>query len=494
MPTNDLLLVIGKPVDDVQKSVVKTIIASDIANQRMLIEEPLQLNHVKAECAIICYFHKNEQVNKAREVLEINGMHPLAIQLVDLGLFMRLFDNHKVTDYTLAALHAYATKLRGSMPNKTILSIIPLRGNSLERRDFLKYMLRGFKTYRQLPIVMESCFAKNGCVSCVDACPYNAIRSDGNHIKVSSLSCVECGLCAVVCPEYHIQMPTFLEQIQQIVIDVLANSLQENDATVLFTCKYGFKMLQNYRKNMDKDFIPIMIPCISSFSHIALARARSQGLKIQLLCPEKKCEMRKGAEEYARLSAATFPDLTEVAITDGLDLDGLGRLQTKYDYDDVNFGSGKREVLSSIIAKHSDKEPISKCEGLPFFSVDLDQEMCTMCEACAVRCVPEALTIVKNHGKASLEFEHSKCTACMVCEDVCRPDAIKVVRDLNFKSINKKIVLKEEANSTCVVCGKGLDGSPETLKDTRQVEGSTVIQSVDYCEDCTMKLFTGEKC
>jgi hypothetical protein len=82
----------------------------------------------------------------------------------------------------------------------------------------------------------------------------------------------------------------------------------------------------------------------------------------------------------------------------------------------------------------------------------------------------------------------------MVCEDVCRPDAIKVVRDLNFKSINKKIVLKEEANSTCVVCGKGLDGSPETLKDTRQVEGSTVIQSVDYCEDCTMKLFTGEKC
>jgi formate hydrogenlyase subunit 6/NADH:ubiquinone oxidoreductase subunit I len=339
---------------------------------------------------------------------------------------------------------------------------------------------------------MESCFANNGCVSCVDACPYEALRSDGNHIKVSSLSCVECGLCAVACPEYEIQMPTFLEQTQQILIDVLADSLKKNDATVLFTCKYGFKMLQHSRKKMDRDFIPIMIPCIASFSHVALARARSRGLKIQLLCPEKKCEMRKGAEEYARLSAATFPDLTEVAITDGLDLDELGRQQAKYDYDDVNFGSGKRKVLSSILAKYGDKQSITKCEGLPFFSVELDQETCTMCEACAIRCVPEALTIVKNHGKASLEFEHSKCTGCMVCEDVCRPDSIKVVRELNFKSINKKIMLKEEADSTCIVCGEGLRVSSETLKDERQVEGSTVIQSDEYCESCAMKLIAGK--
>jgi ferredoxin len=117
-----------------------------------------------------------------------------------------------------------------------------------------------------------------------------------------------------------------------------------------------------------------------------------------------------------------------------------------------------------------------------------------MCEACAIRCVPEALTIGKSHGKASLEFEHSKCTGCMVCEDVCRPDAIKVVRELNFKSINKKIMLKEEADPACIVCGEGLGVSSETLKEDRQVEGSIVIQSDEYCESCAMKLFAGEKC
>jgi hypothetical protein len=80
----------------------------------------------------------------------------------------------------------------------------------------------------------------------------------------------------------------------------------------------------------------------------------------------------------------------------------------------------------------------------------------------------------------------------MVCEDVCRPDSIKVVRELNFKSINKKIMLKEEADSTCIVCGEGLRVSSETLKDERQVEGSTVIQSDEYCESCAMKLIAGK--
>lgn len=41
---------------------------------------------------------------------------------------------------------------------------------------------------------------KTGCSQCIDICSTQAIRADGNHVKVEPHLCMGCGACATVCP------------------------------------------------------------------------------------------------------------------------------------------------------------------------------------------------------------------------------------------------------------------------------------------------------
>ncbi|MFQ5970411.1 MAG: 4Fe-4S dicluster domain-containing protein, partial [Nitrososphaerales archaeon] len=286
MTTALVIINLGKK-DSMAESLVNAIVDANIMDQTLLIEDATQLRDVKFDQAIICHFDRVVTKSQIKESFERNGTHPLAIELIDLNMFLRLARND-VNKCTIAAIRAVAKKLKGSMPNKTKTSFVPTHGTNFDKRDFVKYVTKGFKSYRQIPIVEDSCLAKHGCASCMNACPYSAITFNVDNVQVSPSRCVECGLCTIACPEYYIQIPTFLEQVQQIMVDSLTDSLQGSDATVLFTCRYGFRMLEgNAKDHNGNDFIPIEIPCVASFSHLALMRARQKGLKIKLVCPEK---------------------------------------------------------------------------------------------------------------------------------------------------------------------------------------------------------------
>jgi len=464
------------------ESLVKAIADANITDQTFSVEDASQLSDVKADSAIICHFDRVPTISQIKERLERNGTHPLAIELIDLNMFLRLSKND-VNKCTIAAIRAVAKKLKGSMTNKTTPSLVPTHGTNFDKRDFVKYMMKGFKTYRQIPIVEDSCLAKYGCASCVNACPYSAITFNDNNVQVSPSKCVECGLCTIACPEYYIQVPTFLEQVQQVMVDSLADSLQGSDATVLFTCRYGFRMLEgNVKDHNGKDFIPIEIPCVASFSHLALMRARQKGLKIKLVCPEKSCKAREGAEEYAKITSGMFPDLKEVAITDGLDLDNLDTSSPQRSSQIVDFQGGKREVLSRFLGADAENRSPLKHGRLSFFKAIVDQDKCNMCGECAKICIPEALKVVNVNGRDTLQFEHSKCIACMGCERVCPTNAIKIVRELDFRSVGQTVKLMEDM-SKCSMCGKTID--PLTIKDSQQVpSGDSASEMVICCEDC----------
>jgi len=472
--------------DSMADSLVRAIADANITDRTLLVEDESQLSDLKVDSAIICHFDQRITVSPVKEALERNGTHPVAIELIDLNNFLRLSTND-VNNCAVAAIRAVAKKLKGSMAQKTTPSLVPTHGTTFDKRDFVKYMMKGFKTYRQIPVVEDSCLAKYGCASCVNACPYSAITLNGNNVQVSPSRCVECGLCTIACPEYYIQVPTFLEQVQQAMINSLADSIQGKDVTVLFTCRYGFRMLQeNGKQHNGRDFIPIEIPCIASFSHLALMKARQKGLKIKLVCPEKSCKAREGAEQYAQITAGMFPDLTEIAITDGLDLDKLEIQSPKQFSQIIDFSGRKREVLSRFFEANADKMPKLKHARLPFFNAVVDQNKCNMCGACAKACVPEALKIANINGRDTLQFEHSKCIGCMGCERVCQPNAIKIARELDFGSINRTVKLMVD-RSKCSMCGKTRD--PSTIIHSQQLPSNeSDSEMMDYCEDCRKSL------
>ena len=39
-----------------------------------------------------------------------------------------------------------------------------------------------------------------GCGACVETCPVEAIKKDGDKCKIDAEACVDCGACAGVCP------------------------------------------------------------------------------------------------------------------------------------------------------------------------------------------------------------------------------------------------------------------------------------------------------
>jgi ferredoxin len=483
--TSALVIFNADSKDSLAESLVNIIVDANITDQTLLVEDPSQLSHVKVDSAIICHFGEVTDVYQIKERLERNGTHPLAIELIDLNMLAHL-STKDVYTCVLAALRAVTKKLKGSVTGKTTPSFVPTHGTHFSRRDLVKYMSKGFTTYRQIPMVEDSCLAKHGCASCVNACPYSAITFDGDHVQVSQSKCVECGLCTIVCPEYYIQVPTFLEQVQQVMISSLADSLKDKDATVLFTCRYGFRMLkQNIRDHKGRDFVPIEIPCIASFSHLALIKARQKGLKIKLVCPEKTCKAREGAEEYAEITSGMFPDLKEVAITDGLDLDNLDTSPPEINSQIIDFQGGKREVLSRFLANNADTIPTLKHGRLPFFNAVVDQSKCNMCGACAKACVPEALKIVNINGRDTLQFEHSKCIGCMGCERVCKPNAIKITRELDFRSIDQTVKLMQD-KSVCRMCGQTINTS--NIDKSQQLSSDKNPEMEDCCEDCRKSL------
>jgi ferredoxin len=46
----------------------------------------------------------------------------------------------------------------------------------------------------------------NGCETCVEECPSEAINMVGDKTLVDVESCVDCGVCVEVCPEEAISM------------------------------------------------------------------------------------------------------------------------------------------------------------------------------------------------------------------------------------------------------------------------------------------------
>jgi NAD-dependent dihydropyrimidine dehydrogenase PreA subunit len=87
--------------------------------------------------------------------------------------------------------------------------------------------------------------------------------------------------------------------------------------------------------------------------------------------------------------------------------------------------------------------------GFQFFSVELNTNNCTLCQACFSIC-PEDVFTLKD---STLHIDNQKCVNCTSCKDICPENSIHINEDLKGKIEKEERFLKKK----CKSCGQSFN-------------------------------------
>lgn len=261
--------------------------------------------------------------------------------------------------------------------------------------------------------VSESCVRKisplSSCSSCVQACPLEAIAIENNTITINEKNCSSCGICITVCPSHAIkgQSPSR-------------------------------KVIQNYML-LDETSA---LPTINELHYFY-----TKGIRY-VYSPETNTNLEQVVTKTnADLSAMR---LDPIQVADKLELQPEEQPKlTRRDFFTKLSSESKKTVLSSVTpAKWRFNEESFKLSGLykdfSFHVIDLDEETCTLCEACLTICPVKAFEIKDS----IFTIQNQRCTGCQLCADICRSNSLKIAREVHQKNEMNKPVQQ----STCIVC------------------------------------------
>ncbi|MEH7275418.1 4Fe-4S dicluster domain-containing protein, partial [Neobacillus vireti] len=80
-----------------------------------------------------------------------------------------------------------------------------------------------------------------------------------------------------------------------------------------------------------------------------------------------------------------------------------------------------------------------------FFSVELDKDKCTLCQACFSLCKEEVFQLKDG----TLQIENNKCVGCLSCAEVCPENAIEILAGISGKGERVENVYQKN----CHDCG-----------------------------------------
>jgi len=455
----------------------------------------------KAKGAILCY-RRGAKIDRIESELRENLAHPLALESINVDLAISGVPEAERSRVLATLLRMLCRRLsRSELRCKVGPSLVPRLGETPSRRELLRNL---FMVYRNTPLVdAETCLHREGCRMCIDTCPYGAIGTNGEWLEVSSSKCVECGLCATACFAGQIQLPTFNDADAYDTVEELASTL--NDYKVFFTCKRGAERLA--AAGMPEKALPVEVPCIAGFAYHALLEGARMGLAIALLCPDHECPARAGAERYVESLQAilgAFEDPAKVSLVPILATsDGLPRLvlgaNRALSYRQPTRGArssrpSRRFMLPKTLATMSEEcaQRVVPVEGslAPYFDLDLDIDMCTLCEACVINCPTRALALREAENLASLDFDSLRCTGCGICVARCPSKSMKLVRRLRPQVSYAPRSLKEDRLLKCGDCGRPV--GPECLITSVQnmlAADTVALAMARLCDACKQRRY-----
>ena len=361
--------------------------------------------------------------------------------------------------------------------------------------------LAQFVTSRMGPLLVEHqrCSRTRSplskCSHCIDICPENALSFGAEGIEIAD-NCLECGLCAGVCPTgaLGIQEPTQLALLEKI------RSLNTQGVTIAIGC----------RRQPELNPKGLSVPCLGCLSREFLLVLEQASHPVYFVLAEEKCAECPvtGGREHC-LNRLT--EVGQIIATLGLK-GGAIRLvpeappikipKKKEDTDPSrraffrSIFSGAKQVPKAMVQSILDDEPAEDAGSIKAVSgVEVDrqrllrkgleplkesmgeldllqrpvlQSTCHFCRACTILCPLGALKCSDDYR---LTLDTGKCTGCGLCTDIClhqslalgpgkiaqlyqaEPELLAQGVKGRCQSCGQEMVTSEE-NEFCFICAK----------------------------------------
>jgi ferredoxin len=341
-----------------------------------------------------------------------------------------------------------------------------------------------------------------GCSACIDICSTEAIRADGDRVKVDPHLCMGCGACATVCPSgaMSYQFPRVADRGAQ-VKQLLATYRHAGgcDACIVFHPTDAAPELPAHALPLEAWHVAsigldVLLPAIAfGASHVVVIASPSEDREYVTALQEQM------AIGEAILQGLGYPGhhfavLENDPASIGRQFAELAPAATVSAPATFLVSNDKRTAVEFAVehlARHAPKpvDEIPLSEGAPFGEVRVDRQKCTMCMSCVGACPVSAL--MDGVDQPLLKFVERNCVQCGLCEATCPEDAITLnPRLLLTPGVREARVLNQTEPFHCVSCGKafGTKQLVETmlgrLADHSMFSRPEALRRLQMCGDC----------
>jgi ferredoxin len=325
-----------------------------------------------------------------------------------------------------------------------------------------------FFQYRE-KICAHSRSGQPGCNLCLEVCSSDAIRADGDHVKVEPHLCAGCGGCATVCPSgamtyAYPKVPDVGLRLKALLTTY--HGAGGKDACLLFhdATEGRGAVLSNGRKGKGLPARVIPVECfhVASIGIDVMLGAVAYGAsQVSILVTDKTAQAYVAALKRQAGYAQTILNAMGYAGTHFSVIDSVERVwdlepaATVVKPATFNLSTEKRTSLDFALehlAKDKD-QVIALPAGAPFGALTVNKDTCTLCKACIGACPESAL--IDSTETPSLRFIERNCVQCGLCANTCPENAIALVPRLFVgKESKEPVTLNEAEPFNCVRCGK----------------------------------------
>lgn len=344
------------------------------------------------------------------------------------------------------------------------------------------------------------------CQRCLEACPTNAISSNGDHISVEPGLCQGAGICASVCPAGAINYsyPQRRDSLNSLrgLLARYRDAGGQQPVLLLHDSEHGRPLLQLIAAELPEQVLPLELAEIGSAGLDLWLNAIAFGARVAILLPDTTpdsvSEALHGQLDHGHrlLSSMGYDAALITALPDNDELiNKLDDLPT-LDMDPARYAAlaDKREALFIAIDHLHQQAPQRIAEtaldaSASFGELIVNPDRCTLCMACVSQCPAKALQA--GGELPALRFVEQNCVQCGLCARSCPEDAIALSARLLFDPLarRRERTLNEEAPFDCVVCGKpfatqSMVTSIKAKLAQHPMFTGPAARRLEMCEDC----------
>lgn len=349
--------------------------------------------------------------------------------------------------------------------------------SSISRRAFLFGAFAKPQQPQTVPVVAsDTCEARFGCSKCVDACPApGALRIENNSVTVFSEHCIECGICAGVCPVAAIQMPQFSEDAYRGLLRAI-NSSETPTKTLVITCNKSSVPKQPWMDVEEVRGIGFV-----GVRQLATAAYCSIGALL-IYCPDGLCAGKDNSNRATNLISSIIGKSGPIiAYLEG----SAGILQVNQIHRSAQahekpLGLAEAPWKDYVKSLKSISNPEAHGEGLGLTQMVV-ADSCTLCYACVEACPHQGAVRIQED---KLIFGPEECTGCGYCEQICPERSITLTEMVGPMNLAARTVYRDEM-VRCAKCNIPYVSAKmfKKVSETLQSDEATLR----LCQNCRQK-------